>query len=258
MWGWLWSPGAELLAWWFLAKRTRTTWVVGALATIVVVGGPMAQMALPVITEAQQEAHKRESLQSRIQTLTADIAAARKRAEAHREQAAELQHYSDGRHQRQVALAKAAEQSAQRLRRKRETLQARLAGRAGKGTVLADQLQLILHAGILLVAWAGSVSAVAHLSGLATTGVTPQSPMAGASEGGCNGRNPGGDWRVTVANRLREHMCANDLTQKQVAQAVGIKRPQVSLALAHQQRSREARRTASGRTFDQLAKYLDS
>ena len=257
-WGWLWSPGAELLAWWFLSQRTPTGWGVGGLATVVVVGGPLAQMALPVVTEARVEARQVASLEERVQRLSEDIQAARERARSHRRQAAELQHYSDGRHKTQVELAQKADATAQKLRDKRRELQARLAeeGQAA-GLLPTEQIHLGLHAGILLVAWAGSVSAVASLARQEPFGVTGGNNAGEGRTERWPETQAATDWRILVANRLDAYMRAHSLSQQDVAQGAAVKRPQVSLALAHERRTQEGRRTASNRTFEKLATFLD-
>ena len=262
LWGWLWSPGAELLAWWFLS-RDGANRILGAAAAAVVVGGPLAQMALPAVTEARAETRAAESLRGRIADLEADIRAARGRAEAHRDQAAELRHYSDGRHQRQVGLARGAEQEASRLRDRRRQLQQRL-GETGGGMTTGDLVRMWLHGAILVLAWAGSVSAVSALAHAPTTPLphprtreydehteAEESPELRETQ-------PDNAWRVDIAMRLYEHIRQAGPTQQQVADAAGIPTQRAEVSRALKERHGEAPSpAASDSVFGALERYLD-
>lgn len=182
-WGWLWAPGAELLAWWFLSRPGVSARMVGVVAAAVVVGGPVVQLAAPAIADMRAESHQTETLESRIQTLRKDVAAATQRAEDHRQQAADLQHYSDGRHQRQVELAQQAEQRATSLRQRRQDLQAKLAEQGRVSLAGMEVLNLGLHVGILLVAWLGSMSAVSTLSRPVSGRLEPDASDSAAVDG---------------------------------------------------------------------------
>lgn len=262
LWGWLWSPGAELLAWWFLSRGGWSR-VVGVVAAAVVVGGPLAQMTLPVVTDAQAEARTAESLESRIRGLTQDIEAATARARDHRAQAAELRHYSDGRHGRQVGLAQEAEEEASRLRERRRELQAKLGSRDHTGLSAPEHFHLGLHAGILIVAWLGSMTAVSALAHGPATRRTHAGTQGGAAHTGpaSAGTEPtaaaGDPRRAEIARRLSRHMVAAKLTQQQVAEAAGIpgQRPEVSRAL--KERHGEPASPAADSVFEALEHYLE-
>ena len=248
-WGIVWSVGAEVLAWWFLS---RCGWhrAVGVAAAAVVVGGPLAQMTLPIVSDAQAEARTAHSLEERIRSLRQDIQAATDRARDHRQQAAELRHYSDGRHRQQVELAKDAEQEASALRKRRRALQEKLAAQDPDGLSASEHLHLFLHSGILLVAWLGSMSAVTALSAGSNRKPSHRNTVSDTA-------HVTDDPRVTLAERLAAYMEQHDVSQAWVAEAAGVQRPEVGRALSHAQLSAEGKRTASATTWQRLSDYLD-
>jgi hypothetical protein len=150
-----WSVVLEVVALWFWYHPAAGMRTIGAVASAVVLAGPLHHVAAPLWQETAAASAERAAVTGKLDSVRQQIEAQRDTLAGYRRRSAERTGWRD--------VQERASQRLAELRERERRLLAQRAGLADAGTV-ALSLVTLLQAVALLLMQAGTITSVTHLS----------------------------------------------------------------------------------------------
>jgi len=212
----------EVVAVWFWF-RPGLGRVFGAAASVIVLAGPLHHTATPLFQARDAAAAERAAVASKLASLREEIRTQRQTLAGYRERSEERLGWRDVQERASGRLAE--------LRRRERQLVARQASLEASGPV-ALELVTLLQLGAFLLFQTGTITSVTYLSAVYRRRNQPDTPRNTHPEQPEPEPTPA-DPRLKLAERLERHKKARGMNQEALAEEVGVPRPEIGRALAH-------------------------
>ncbi len=235
----------EVVAVWFWF---RPGWgrVFGAAASVIVLAGPLHHTAAPLFQARDAAAAERAAVAAKLDSLREEIRTQRRTLAGYRERSEERLGWRDVQERASSRLAE--------LRQRERELLARQASLEASGPV-ALELVTLLQLGAFLLFQVGTITAVTHLSSVYQRRNQPETPRNTPSEQPEPSATPA-DPRLKLAERLERHKKALGMSQEELAEEVGVPRPEIGRALRHAEAMAGRGRPASAKTWQRVEEHL--
>lgn len=241
-----WSLVLELVALWFWFRPGWANRTAGAVASVIVLAGPLHHVAAPLWQARTEASAERASAAAKLESVRGEIEAQRQTLAGYRKRSEDRLGWRDVQEQTSRRLAK--------LRQRERELLARRATLSAAGPV-ALELVTLLQLGALLLYQAGTITAVTHLSAAHRRRQHPATPRNTRTEQATAQATPA-DPRRQLAEDLERHKAVRGLSQGALADAVGVPRQEIGRALSHAEKATKGERTASATTWQRVEGYL--